>query len=107
MLVLDLAGHRVFPAVFVFTVILFGDQRQHRLAHRFAFRVLDLAEIGVDQAQVGAVGNVALGLQIDHEHIQVILQITTLERVDGSQRALLVFPQIGCSLVEKCLGLLG
>ena len=107
MLVFNLAGDRVFPAVFVFAVILLGNQRQDRLAHRLAFRVADLAEIGVDQAQVGAVVDLTPGIQVDDKHIQVILQITALEGIDGAQGALLVFGQIGRGFVQQCLGLLG
>ena len=79
MLVLDLVGHRVFPAVFVFALILLGHQLEDRLAHRLAVRVLDLAEVGVDQSQVGAVGYIALGIEVHHEHIKVILQETALQ----------------------------
>ncbi|MNN63280.1 hypothetical protein D3C81_1786480 [compost metagenome] len=52
-------------------------------------------------------GDITLGIQINDEHVQVILQVAALERIDRGQRALLVFAQISRRFVEQRLGLLG
>ncbi|MNP72982.1 hypothetical protein D3C76_1696320 [compost metagenome] len=73
MLVFHLAGDRVFPAVIVFALILASHQRQNRLTDGFTVRVLDPAEIGIDQPQVGAMGEITLAVEIDNKHIEVVL----------------------------------
>ena len=50
-------------------------------------------------------GDVTPGIQVDDKHIQVILQITALEGIDGAQGALLVLGQIGRGFVQQCHGL--